>query len=67
MPQNQFSNNNASKNDALIQGEGNYTAATGYDDATREFIKSGKVKEAAENAAPRNTEEAREMLFAIAL
>ena len=62
MPQNQFSNNNASKNDALIQGEGNYTAATEYDDATREFIKSGKVKEAADNAAPKNAEGAKALL-----
>lgn len=62
MPQNQDSKNNAS-NDAL-QGEGNYTAAKEYDDATREFIKSGKVQEAAENAAPKTPEEAREMVDA---
>jgi len=63
MSQNQGSKNNPSKNDAL-QGEGNYTAAKEYDDATREFIKSGKVKEAADNAAPKNAEEEREMLDA---
>lgn len=63
MPQNQESKNNVSKDDAL-QGEGSYTAAKEYDEATREFIKSGKVKEAAENATPKTPEEEREMLDA---
>lgn len=49
-----------SKNDEL-QGEGNYTAAKEYDEATQAFIKSGKVKDAAANAAPKNDAEAREM------
>lgn len=44
-----------------LQGEGNYTAAKEYDDATRSFIKKGKVEEAARNAAPKNDQEAREM------
>lgn len=44
-----------------LQGEGNYTAAKEYDDATQAFIKSGKVEEAAANAAPKNDAEAREM------
>ncbi len=47
-----------------LQGEGNYTAAQEYDEATREFIKAGKVKGAAENAAPKNAQEEREMLEA---
>ncbi len=47
-----------------LQGEGNYTAAKEYDDATRSFIKKGKVDEAARNAAPKNDREAREMLEA---
>lgn len=33
-----------------IQGEGNYTAAKEYDDATRNFVKSGKVDKAAQDA-----------------
>ena len=53
----------SSKNNEM-QGEGNYTAAKEYDDATQAFIKSGKVKDAAKNAAPRNAAEAREMLEA---
>lgn len=52
-----------SKNDEL-QGEGNYTAAKEYDEATQAFIKSGKVKDAAANAAPKNAADAREMLEA---
>ncbi len=47
-----------------IQGEGNYTAAEEYDEATRKFIKDGKVKAAVENAAPKNAQEEREMLEA---
>ena len=47
-----------------LQGEGNYTAAQEYDEATRKFIKAGKVKEAVENAAPKNAQEEREMLEA---
>lgn len=52
----------SSKNE--MQGEGNYTAAKEYDEATQAFIKSGKVKDAAKNAAPKNPTEAREMLEA---
>lgn len=44
-----------------MQGEGNYTAAKEYDEATQAFIKSGKVNDAAKNAAPKNPTEAREM------
>jgi len=47
-----------------LQGEGSYSAAKQYDDATRQFIKSGKVKDAAHNAAPKNADEEREMLEA---
>lgn len=47
-----------------LQGEGNYTAAKEYNDATRNFAKSGKVKEAAENAAPKNPDEERSMIEA---
>ena len=47
-----------------LQGEGCYSAAQQYDDATRKFIESGKVKDAAHNAAPKNADEEREMLEA---
>jgi hypothetical protein len=44
-----------------VQGEGNYTAAKEYDDAQREFVKSGRVEQAARDAAPRSPEEAEQM------
>lgn len=44
-----------------MQGEGNYTAAKEYDDATTEFAKSGKVAQAAKAAKPKNAQEEREM------
>lgn len=47
-----------------MQGEGNYTAAKEYDDATRNFVKSGKVDKAAKDAKPRSAKEEREMLEA---
>lgn len=47
-----------------LQGEGNYTAAKEYDDATRDFVKSGKVEQAAREAQPKNAQEEREMLEA---
>lgn len=47
-----------------MQGEGNYTAAKEYDDATSDFVKAGKVDKAARNANPRNAQEEREMLEA---
>lgn len=55
---------NATERNNDMQGEGNYTAAKEYDDATREFVKSGKVDKAARNAKPKNDQEAREMLEA---
>ena len=50
-----------------LQGEGNYTAAKKYDDDTRNFIASGKVKNAVESAAPKNAGEEREMQEAEAI
>lgn len=47
-----------------MQGEGNYTAAKEYDEATSNFVKSGKVGKAARDAKPRNAQEEREMLEA---
>ena len=44
-----------------IEGEGSYTGAKQYNDATRDFVEEGKVKQAARKAAPGSEEEAREM------
>jgi len=42
-------------------GEGNYKASREYTDATVEFVKSGRVDEAARNAKPRSPQEQEEM------
>jgi hypothetical protein len=42
-------------------GEGNYKATKDYNDATKQFIDSGKVDDAARKAKPRSAEEARQM------
>ena len=47
-----------------MQGEGNYTAAKEYDDATTNFAKSGKVDQAARAANPKNAQEEQEMMEA---
>ena len=44
-----------------VQGEGDYDAARRYDKAAKEFAESGKVEQAAHEAAPRSAEQAREM------
>ncbi len=44
-----------------VEGEGSYTGSKNYNQRTKKFVESGKVKEAARKAAPRNEEEAREM------
>ena len=42
-------------------GEGNYKASRDYNDATKKFVESGKVDEAASKAKPKNQQEAREL------
>lgn len=42
-------------------GEGNYTASRHYNDSTKQFAESGKVEQAARDAAPRDQDEAREL------
>jgi hypothetical protein len=42
-------------------GEGNYKATQQYNEATKKFVESGKVEDAARDAEPRNQQEAREM------
>jgi hypothetical protein len=44
-----------------VHGEGNYAASKQYNEATRKFVQSGKVDEAARKAAPGNAREAEEM------
>ena len=52
------------QNNKAMQGEGNYTAAKEYDDATTNFVKSGKVGQAVKEAKPKNAQEQKEMLEA---
>jgi hypothetical protein len=44
-----------------VHGEGNYEATRQYNEATKKFIASGKVEQAARDAAPRDAGEAAEM------
>lgn len=44
-----------------VQGEGNYDAAREYNKRTRRFVKSGRVGEATQKAAPRTADEAAEL------
>ncbi len=44
-----------------VYGEGNYAASRQYNDATRDFAQSGRVDEAARNAAPQSDAEAKDM------
>ena len=44
-----------------VEGEGSYSGTRDYNARTRKFVESGRVKEAARKAAPRNPREASEM------
>ena len=44
-----------------VHGEGNYEATRKYNEATKKFVASGKVDQAARDAAPRDAGEATEM------
>ena len=44
-----------------VEGEGSYKGAKDYDERTRKFVESGKVREAARKAAPKNEQEKQEM------
>ena len=44
-----------------VHGEGNYAATRQYDDATKKYVESGRVEDAARAAAPKSESEAREM------
>ncbi|MEO6625390.1 MAG: hypothetical protein ABIN37_11230 [Burkholderiaceae bacterium] len=47
-----------------VQGEGDYQADQRYVQATRDFVKKGKVADAARSAAPKSAGEKDEMLRA---
>jgi len=54
---------NDGKRDAPIAdrgelGEGNYRASREYNEATRRFVKSGRVADAARDAAPKSADDA---------
>jgi hypothetical protein len=42
-------------------GEGNYAASRDYNERTKQFVESGRVEQAAKDAAPKNEREAKEM------
>jgi hypothetical protein len=44
-----------------VHGEGNYEASRQYNEATKQFVESGKVDAAAQAAKPKDEKEAREM------
>lgn len=44
-----------------IQGEGDYESAQKYNEHAKEFAQSGKVEQAAKEAAPRNAQEQDDM------
>jgi len=44
-----------------VYGEGNYDASRKYNDATKKFVKSGRVGQAARDAAPKTPRDAAEM------
>ena len=44
-----------------VEGEGSYTGTKDYNKRTKKFVDSGKVQEAASDAAPKSEQEAREM------
>jgi hypothetical protein len=44
-----------------VHGEGNYQASREYNEATRRFVKSGRVADAGRRAAPASSDEAAEL------
>ena len=49
------------QNSQNVYGEGNYAASRQYNDATREFAQSGRVEQAARDAAPQSDADALQM------
>lgn len=50
--------------DPALQGEGNYIAARRHRASVKKFVQSGKVQQSAEDAAPHDAVEARDLLEA---
>lgn len=48
-------------NERKVKGEGNYEAAEKFDKEEQAFVKSGRVEQAAKNAAPKTAQEAEDM------
>jgi hypothetical protein len=44
-----------------VEGEGSYSGSKEYNKRTQKFVDSGKVDDAAKNAAPKSEQEAKEM------
>ena len=44
-----------------VEGEGSYTGTKDYNKRTKKFVDSGKVQQAANDAAPKSEQEAQEM------
>jgi hypothetical protein len=44
-----------------VEGEGSYSGTREYNERTKQFIDSGKVEQAARDAAPKSEEEKRAM------
>jgi hypothetical protein len=44
-----------------IEGEGSYSGSKEYNERTKKFVDSGKVEQAARDAAPKSEEEAHAM------
>jgi hypothetical protein len=44
-----------------VYGEGNYEASRQFNESSRKFVESGRVEQAARDAAPKNEREAAEM------
>ena len=44
-----------------VEGEGSYTGSKDYNERTKKFVDSGKVKQAAQDAKPKSEQEANEM------
>jgi hypothetical protein len=44
-----------------VEGEGSYSGTKDYNERTKKFVDSGKVDEAAHDAAPKSTEEEQAM------
>lgn len=55
------SNLNPNSDKKLVQGEGDYNAARRYNRASKEFVDSGAVTDAARDAEPNSKDEAQEL------